>query len=181
MSVPLADSPYGALDYFNGELRNDVKTGIDDPTKYRGGSRGRSLVAFSGDHLRPDGIRDELVLHQYKRDERFLTQGGMVGETTTHLRRPGTQEAGSLVQTVRFDGVTYHVPIIAEAGIVGQAGQAQTRATDMWSPNGLHVTQQQDDGNFCSYELARPFDKGRFRALWSAWGGKVANPTWQGV
>lgn len=165
----LADSSYGTLRYLNGELCNDVKNGVDDPTKYRGGSRSRSLVAFSGDALRPDGGREDLVLHQYKRDERYLNQGGLVGETTTHLRRPGAQEAGTLVQTVRFDGVTYHVPIIAEAGIVGQS---MTRASDMWSPNGLMVTQQQDDGNFVTYRLSRPYDKGANPVpVWSAWSG----------
>lgn len=163
MSIPLADSPYGALDYFNGELRNDVKTGIDDPTKYRGGSRGRSLVAFSGDHLRPDGTRDELVLHQYKRDERFLTHGGMVGETTTHLRRPGTQEAGSLVQTVRFDSVTYHVPIIAAAGIVGQ--QHAGRVTRFYSDGGKFCINVQDDTGVPRFVVYRVVE-GRPESEW---------------
>lgn len=55
----------------------------------------------------------------------------------------------------------------------------------MWSPNKSYVTQQQDDGNFVTYEFERPGVAGsRFRPKWSAWSGQVVYRStgegWQG-
>lgn len=48
------------------------------------------------------------------------------------------------------------------------------RTDTMWAQNGLYFTQQQEDGNFVSYSVTTPFDKGANpRALWSAWTGKL--------
>lgn len=44
----------------------------------------------------------------------------------------------------------------------------------MWAPNGLTFTQQQSDGNFVTYTVERPFDKGANPIpVWSAWTGKI--------
>ena len=116
----IADSPYGVLEYENGELQNDTK--VDDPTAYTVGSRQRSIGMFRADHVRDDGGRESLVTDLYKRDERHYASGDpLVGEFTRHLRAPGQRDASTLIETVRFDGVTYHVPIIAAAGISGAA------------------------------------------------------------
>lgn len=140
----LADSPYGELRYVNGELLNQAT--VDDPVAYRGGGRGRSLVKWSGDHIRPDGVHEELVLDQYKRDERHLASG-MVGEVTRHLRAPGQGGADTLIETVRFDGVTYHVPIIAAGGITGTA----IVGGRMIHEGGRYLTTFQNDGNIVTY------------------------------
>jgi hypothetical protein len=45
--MKIADSPYGAIHYTNGELENRAHVG--DPVAYRGGAKeGGSLVKFSG-------------------------------------------------------------------------------------------------------------------------------------
>lgn len=44
----------------------------------------------------------------------------------------------------------------------------------MWSPSGLTFTQQQDDGNFVTYQVSIPFNKGANpHAVWSAWTGFI--------
>ena len=142
----LASSDYGDLDYVNGELLN--RATVDDPVAYRGGGRGRSLVKWSGDHIRPDGVHEELVLDQYKRDEaRFRAGDPMCGEVTRHLRGPGQGGADTLIETVRFEGVTYHVPIIAAAGIEGTAIIGGRVIHD----GGRFLSVFQGDGNIVTY------------------------------
>lgn len=173
--------PWGYLDVGTNEI--SIVSTVKDPPKVRlGADAGGSLGCFSfnrGTH--------EVVLLQGKIDERYRSVADegtsprpteLVGELRVDLlrpRRPGDTDDSQMVPvlTLRHDGVTCHVP--------GLVAQAEPRVGAMWSEDGLFVTQQQSDGNFVSYELARPFDRGRFRALWSSWGGKVTNPMWQGV
>ena len=170
MSEQLADSPYGKLDYFNGELRNDAH--VDDPTAYRGGSRHRSLIKWSGDHIRPDGNREELVLDQYKRDERHWHLGDpLVGEKTAHLRAPGQSGADTLIETVRFDGVTYHVPIIAAAGIVGGGAVQGPRVLH---EGGTHITTYQGDGNIVTRRADEHGNPIADTVVYSSFSGPVA-------
>lgn len=137
----LAESEYGDLVYANGELLN--KATVNDPVAYRGGGRGRSLVKWSGDHIRPDGKHEELVLDQYKRDEAQLAAGDpMCGEVTRHLRGPGQSGADTLIETVRFDGVVYEVPIIAKKGIIGAV---TGRVTRFYTDGGKFCINWQDD------------------------------------
>ena len=49
-----------------------------------------------------------------------------------------------------------------------------SRTDTMWAPGGLTFTQQQEDGNFVTYKVDRPYDKGANPIpLWSAWTGKL--------
>ena len=44
----------------------------------------------------------------------------------------------------------------------------------MWSVDGMHFTQQQDDGNFVTYHVDQAFNmSANPRAVWSAWTGKI--------
>lgn len=73
-------------------------------------------------------------------------------------------------------GLRILVPVYFESGVVGMGSAPpgiDGHPHAMWAPNGLWVTQQQDDGNFLTYELARAFDVGRFRAVWSRSGGDI--------
>ena len=51
---------------------------------------------------------------------------------------------------MRFDGVTYHVPIIAAAGIVGGSGGGVS--SFLRSPSGQYEMEMQDDGNVVVYD-----------------------------
>lgn len=143
----LAVSSYGELAYVNGELLNLAL--VDDPVAYRGGGRTRSLVKWSGDHIRADGVHEELVLDQYKRDEKRGREQGdwMCGEVTRHLRGPGQGGADTLIETVRVDGVTYHVPIIAAGGIEGTA----IIGGRIVHEGGRYLTIFQGDGNIVTH------------------------------
>ena len=157
------EDDYGRYSMYNGERRLDAL--VDDPVADRMGSRSRSIGKRSGDHLRPDGTRDELILDQLKRDERHWPRDPLVGEIARHLRAPGQSGADTLIETVRFDGVTYHVPIIAAAGIVGISS---TRTDRMTSADGRFVTVQQGDGNFVTYDTAKGPVGDATAAVWAS-------------
>src|SRR3990167_8282124 len=134
------EDDYGRYSMYNGERRLDAL--VDDPVADRMGARSRSIGKRSGAHLRPDGTRDALILHQLKRDERYWPAAPLVGEITRHLRAPGQSGADTLIETVRFDGVTYHVPIIAAARIVGGSGGGVS--SFLRSPSGQYEMEMQD-------------------------------------
>ena len=72
------------------------------------------------------------------------------------------------VFTISRKGVRFTVP----GG--GEGGFDDRRVQRMWSSDGLFFTQQQDDGNFVSYRVNRPYDiTANPCALWSAWTGKI--------
>ena len=122
---------------------------------------------MSGDSIRDSGARDELTLDQLKRDERYYAAGNpLVGEKTTHLRGPGQSGADTLIETVRFDGVTYHVPIIAAAGIVGSGGGGPS-VSQFYTDDGKYKYTLQSDpvdgkpfGRIVIYETDVPFGGG---------------------
>lgn len=161
--MALADSPYGTLSYVNGELLNNAT--VDDPVAYRGGGTARSLVKWSGDHIRPDGVHEELVLDQYKRDElKFRAGDPMCGEVTRHLRGPGQSGADTLIETVRVDGIVYEVPIICKQGIT---------VDRFLSQSGEFVTVQQGDGNLVTYSTRLGAVGDPKAAIWSSFGGRI--------
>jgi hypothetical protein len=137
----------GRLDYVNGELRNRSK--IDDPVAFRLESPFRSIGKLSGSATEGGTVR-ELVLDQFKRDERYWFGSGVpenayVGEWTRGIRAPGQDGCDTRIQTVRFDGSTYHVPIIGE---VGMTIRGESRFVH---PGGRFVTTFQGDGNIVTY------------------------------
>lgn len=160
----LADSPYGDLHYVNGEVLNQAT--VNDPVAYRGGGRGRSLVKWSGDHIRPDGKHEELVLDQYKRDEVRLAQGNaMCGEVTRHLRAPGQSGADTLIETVRFDGVVYEVPIIAKAGIVGAGSSSHPSRFYSDDDRYAFIVQGDGGGKIVQYDMHGTTDESQWTAV----------------
>ena len=165
----LIGSRDGDLFFENGELQLDARA--DDPVGVRMGGRGRSIGKLSGDSLRPDGKRDELTLDQFKRDERYYGRGDrLVGEKTVHLRAPGQSGADTLISTVRFDGVTYHVPIIAAAGI-GSSGSVQ--GPRVLHEDGAYVTTYQADGNIVTRRADANGQPIEGAVVWSSFGGPV--------
>lgn len=73
-----------------------------------------------------------------------------------------------------YDGITAISPGIAASFRALGTGSGITDT--MWAPNGLTFTQQQSDGNFVSYRVAQPFNKGASPcAMWSAWTGFIGS------
>ncbi len=161
-------------DVGDNETALDGQPGFDDPVKHRmGATISRVYGILSGDRL---GIsRKECTMLQFRENDRHPGQDG--GQFRFFAQRPGTEDDANMIPLLDLDTdkAVFHVPV------EGLGGGGGAYPDSMWSPDGLFVTQQQSDGNFVSYELARPFDRGRFRALWSSWGGKVADPQWQGT
>ena len=157
------EDDYGRYSMYNGERRLDAL--VDDPVADRMGSRTRSIGKRSGDHIRSDGTRDELILDQLKRDERHWPRDPLVGEITRHLRAPGQSGADTLIETVRFDGVTYHVPIIAAAGIVG-AGSS-TRPSRFYSDDNRYafIVQGDEGGKIVQYDMRGTSDESQWVAV----------------
>lgn len=151
----IADSPYGSLRYENGELCNDAK--VTDPTAFRVGSKSGGLGKWSGDRIRADGVREELVLDQFKEDERY--PGSLAGEVTRHLRRPHADGDAAMVPiyTMRHDGITFHVPVNLPP------------PSYMQSVDGRYQIHIQGDGNFVVYDV-KPAG---WKALWSWMTGKL--------
>lgn len=159
-------NPMGRDKWYIGKERYDV-------LRWKDGRTHRTEVGFKKiavDELFDGNHKPEPMVAEY------LTPG--VDGTRDEDEQPVTMLSRS--------GFRITVPIYAEAGIVGFSGaSAPPPGVDghphaMWAPNGLWVTQQQDDGNFLTYELARPFDVGRFRAVWTRDGGTVHDPQWEG-
>lgn len=109
-----------------------------------------------------------------------------------------TDEAEQPVAIFTRKGVRILVPLHAEAGIVGISGgipapASGERTHDIWSPDGYSVTQMNDGfvdaggvrrpGNFVTYGLERPWDKGRYMATFSSDTGPIPNDQrkWEGV
>lgn len=164
----LADSPYGEAVFVNGELI--LNSHVDDPTKFRGGVKtsmpGRSLVAFSGDRIRSDGVHEECVLVQFKESERF-GDGSKAGEITVHLRRPHADGDSAMVHvmTIQHDRIQLVVPVegapmIASPGTILRAPGGETE---------LHM--QGADGNLVTYDVRQT----PWVALWSSATGKIRN------
>ena len=143
----LAIDDYGDLRYINGELFSTQRQ--DDPVGFRGVGRPtqKGIVKFGGSV--GNGSRQEVTYTLHKQDERTFGQT-LAGEIETFVRAPGQSGADTRIETVRFDGVTYHVPIIAAAGIVGAWGGGD-RAI-LRSPNGWYDLEMQDDGNLVIYD-----------------------------
>jgi hypothetical protein len=171
--VLIHDTPTGALAHDGNELYSDSK--VDDPAAYRLGAppTQRGLGKLSGDIIEQGGVRHEVVLVQFKQTENAQNQiDGKGGEFYLGLAKEnaGTTDDAMvdvLTATVK-DGFRFKLPVYAP----NLGGSSGAYANDMWSPNGLYVTQQQDDGNFVTYRLSRPYDKGANPvAVWSAWSG----------
>jgi hypothetical protein len=149
--MKIADSPYGAIHYTNGELENRAHVG--DPVAYRGGAKeGGSLVKFSGDRIRPDNVLEECVLLQFKEDERH--QGSKAGEATLHLRRPHADGDAAMVHddTFRHDGIQFHVPTNVSSAAPSSSPLTGGMVQNLVDSSGRYFLRVQEDGNLVLYD-----------------------------
>lgn len=174
--------PWGYIDVVTNEV--SIVSTVEDPPKVRlGATAGGSLGCLSFNRVRADGNQDEVALLQGKIDERYrsVAEGGsaqqteLVGEFRFDIKKPQrngeTDDKATIpVLQLQHDRIVCHRMLVNANGAPLAGGSSY--ANDMWSPNGLMVTQQQDDGNFVTYRLSRPYDKGASPvAVWSAWSG----------
>lgn len=118
MLTKLAESLMGVLLWATNELR--IISKVEDPAALRlGAPKGIALGKISGDRIRIDGNHEEMILIQFKQDERTRDDPNAYwGEITVHLRGPGGDEGNMhLVATVRHDYAQLHVPIRTKSGI----------------------------------------------------------------
>ena len=149
----LARSSYGRVEHEGNELL--VISDNSDPPKVRCRAPAASGVkgTYSFDTQRPDGRYEEIGWVMGKQDERYRSDPyDYTGQIDLNVRRyiPGTQDDPQFkkIMEVRWDSVTYHVPIIGAGAVAGQPDR-------MTSRNGRFVTVQQDDGNFVTYDTTR--------------------------
>ena len=163
--------PHG---YFRsiGDNETSLVSTKDDPPKHRQGLKwqegwGRSLGAQSFNHVRPNGTEDEIVLIQGKMDDRFAFGPEAAGEWRLDIKAPGPNVDANMrgVMNAFHDKIQFNVPISAPNL---QGGGTVPNFMD--SPNGCFRTQQQDDGNFVTYDKCRG---PQWIAVWSAWTGRI--------
>lgn len=174
-----------------------------DPSKFRVGSPigrdGGGGGAISGDALpdpsNPNSTRVELGFVCFTQNEyvRGDTQN-YTGMVKMFLRDDSIPEVngnadpkylpvltGYLGDTKGHPALELHPRWIEALRQALGAMPAGGRTTDLWSSDGLWVTQQQTDGNCVTYQLKRPYDKSTFRAYATLKDGIVDDPTWYGI
>jgi len=154
-----------------GDNESTLVSTMDDPPKQRQGVQwqegwGRSLGAQSFNHVRANGIEDEIVLIQGKMDDRYALGPEAAGEIRWDIKAPGVNNDAAMrgVMNAFHDQIRFNVPISAP-NLVG--GGVTPNFMD--SPNGCYRTQQQNDGNFVTYHTCEM----PWRAVWSAWTGQI--------
>lgn len=158
--------PWGRVEFHNNELH--VVSTVNDPAglSFRGGDG--SKVSYKPS----DGI--ETVLLQLRRMRNGDGEFYFGALNRAEYDRTGNGDrAMKEIATFNVTGVEFRVPVKFSAGVaVGAAGGSTTDT--MWAPSGLVFTQQQDDGNFVTYRVTRPYDKSASPcAMWSAWTGYI--------
>ncbi len=186
--------PWGYIEINTNEV--SIVSTVEDPPKVRMGAvAGGSLGCLSFNHVRPDGVQEEVALMQGKIDERFrsATDGGtgqqteLVGEVRFDIKGPlrgqTDDKATVAVMQLQHDRIVVHKPLVDPQGNAYGGGEGGGIISDIWAPNGLGVTQMNPDGNFVTYRLERPFDKGRYKATFSSDSGviPVDKQKWEGV
>lgn len=144
------DLPTG---YFRSTGQNEVTlvdtTAEGDPVKFRGAARnGKGLVCYTANRERPSGVQDEVGMICGKIDERYPNLLG--GEWVFFTQNPFVAgDAGMKPAfTVRYDGVTFHVPV----NISGSSGGDDK----LISSNGRFRLYTQCDGNVVLYDVSQP-------------------------
>lgn len=169
----IAESDIGYLLFDGNELTIGSK--IDDPPKLRGTSKiyphGGGGFAISANASLHDGVCDghaqgEMAMLRWEQAEDVRGQvGNLKGEANFMLNDGGGGEDANMQKPLAF---VWNAITRTLLGLFGGGGRPDT----MWAPQGLTFTQQQDDGNFVTYKVERPFDKGANPvAVWSAWTG----------
>ncbi len=137
---------WGYIEYGPNEL--SIVSTVEDPPGLRLATlNGGSLGKLSFNRMRPDGVQEEIVLLQGKEDERYrgASPPAQAGEVTLHLRRPFADGDGAMVPiaTLRYDGVTFHVPTTSGGAAVPEF---------LRSADGRFRCHMQGDGNLVVYD-----------------------------
>lgn len=168
----IAENDYGYLLFESNELTIGSK--VDDPPKVRltspctehGGGGG--VISFN--YSRQAGVvcdghnQTEVGMIRVEQAEDVRGQVGNTKAEFNFMLGDGSG-VGDVVKPLAF---VWNAITRSLLNLLG--GNTDT----MWAPSGVFFTQQQSDGNFVTYRVDKPFDKGANpRALWSAWTGFI--------
>lgn len=174
----IAENDIGYLVFDGNELTIGSK--VDDPPKLRltcpntehGGGGGVISFNFS----RQAGVvcdghaQNEISMIRAEQAEDVR---GDVGNTKAELNfmvddgRNNGQDSMRKPLAFTCDGYTHDT--LGDRPIIEPLEPVNVHPSAMWSPRGRFVTQQQDDGNFVTYDTG----VNPWKAVWSAWTGKL--------
>ena len=161
------DLDWGYIEYSKNEV--SIISTVEDPPGLRlGAMHGGSMAKISINHVRPDGVQDEIGILQGKIDERFRgpEDGGtgtgfaLVGEWRFDVRRPprdGDPSDDKQMEPglqILYDKVVVHKPLMfADGGSVGGGGNGGGGGAPsiLSSPNGRVQLAAQSDDNLVLY------------------------------
>lgn len=161
--LTIATSAGSYLRLHKNELTLDAKRSFEDPVKFRGGTFAPTgyYVIVSGDQLSGDESnpgRSERGYFALRHNDDY-PKSVRATEFVVFMQDPeGTEDP---TMRVRLRLTTDYLEVNGQRiGITNTPGTGLGRSYAIWSPNGLYLTQQQDDGNLVWYHLSRPFDTG---------------------
>jgi hypothetical protein len=158
--------PWAKFVFHNNEWHVDGR-GVNDPT-------GGSFLGGNGCKLSWKNEQgEEMVLFQMRRNQDNDGEyyfGALNQAKYQELLAKGDQNALDHamieVATINPKGIEFRVPVKFSAGALGLIG---INNDTIWSPDGLSFTQQQNDKNFVTYKVDRPYDKtANPVALWAS-------------
>jgi len=185
--MSIADLPHAVLHEvspneigFDQELNPDGTSSWDDPVKLRFGaappSDGRKhfYLGCIGADLLKNGSRGEKIFIAFKMDNNDGLPPLPCIEIYAQRNEHTDSDADMLcILRISSKGLELDPKGVGGMGITG-VNSSPKDVNRMWSPDGLKFTQQQNDGNFVTYEVDVPFDIGANPiAKWSAWTGFI--------